>query len=471
MIRITIPLIFLCICCSWCTNTVAFTSSFTSFNHHHTRAINSKSRNPFYGKNNIIRQKQSWLFSEATPSPAQKENGPSQTQANTAASKPSLEDLIAQTRAFEAEALACLQSSQNSKEVELFRVAFLGKNGKITGMMKEMKVLSASDKPKLGEVVNKAKAAVEEAIELAKKAAKENEIQIEIENDSLGNTFQIPSAPYLGPSSGHRHPLSLVLDLTSQIFQEIGYEVISDVDDSPEIENDFFNFEALGMPPSHPARDMQDTFYIKKDGIKTNETLLLRTHTSAVQIREMEKRKPPFKIVVPGRVYRKDDVDATHYPIFHQVEILAIDEYGKLSIPHLLGTVKYFLRKMFGPDIEVKYRASYFPFTEPSIEVDVFFRGRWLEVLGCGMVDPAVLEAVGYDPLKYSGFAAGFGVERFAMIMHQIPDIRLFWENNVEFLQQFPSMPYGIPGDDDEERLKDEALIGNEELEDPKYIF
>lgn len=195
---------------------------------------------------------------------------------------------------------------------------------------------------------------------------------------------------------------------------------------------------------------MQDTFYINTSRVNTSETLLLRTHTSAVQIREMEKRTPPFKIVVPGRVYRKDDVDATHYPVFHQVEILAIDEIGKLTVPHLLGTVRYFLQKMFGSKVDLKFRASYFPFTEPSIEVDVFFRGRWLEVLGCGMVDPVVLEAVGLDPKKYSGFAAGFGVERFAMIMHNIQDIRLFWENRKDFLDQFPGTPYAIPGDDDD---------------------
>jgi phenylalanyl-tRNA synthetase alpha chain len=159
-------------------------------------------------------------------------------------------------------------------------------------------------------------------------------------------------------------------------------------------------------------------------------------------------------------VYRKDDVDATHYPVFHQCEILAVDEIGKLTLPHLLGTVKYFLQKMFGKDIEVKYRASYFPFTEPSVEVDVYFKGRWLEVLGCGMVDPVVLEAVGLDPTKYAGFAAGFGIERFAMIMHNITDIRLFWENRLDWLRQFPSRPYAIPGDDDEAMAADEFSLG-----------
>ena len=379
---------------------------------------------------------------------------------NSGSPTKSIDELIVLAKEFELEALSLLRESTTSKEVESLRVLFLGKNGKITSMMNEMRSLSKVDKPKLGEVVNKAKNSVEEALIIAKNNVIEAEINKQIANDDLGNTVQISSIPYIARAPGTRHPLSLTLDLTTKIFEEIGYEIITGPDASPEIENDFFNFEALGMPASHPARDMQDTFYIDKENLIDADTLLLRTHTSAVQIREMEKRKPPFKICVPGRVYRKDDIDATHYPVFHQVEILAVDEIGKLSISHLLGTIKYFLRKMFGPDIEVKYRGSYFPFTEPSIEVDVFFKGRWLEVLGCGMVDPVVLESVGLDPNKYSGFAAGFGVERFAMIMHNIQDIRLFWENKPEFLAQFPSTPYGIPGDDDEMREIDKYSVG-----------
>ena len=378
----------------------------------------------------------------------------------TTSSPPNLSELIELTKQYQNEAISLLNDVSSSKEIELFRIAFLGKNGKITSMMKEMKLLSKDDKPKLGEIVNLAKVTVEKAIEDSINIVRSKEIEDLIENESLYNTIQIDSIPNFHPAPGARHPLSLVLDLTTKIFEEIGYEVISDPSDSPEIENDFFNFEALGMPPSHPARDMQDTFYINTENINTNETLLLRTHTSAVQIREMEKRKPPFKIVAPGRVFRKDDVDATHYPMFHQVEILAIDEIGKLTLPHLLGTVQYFLKTMFGEEIDLKFRASYFPFTEPSIEVDVYFRGRWLEVLGCGMVDPAVLEAVGYDSEKYSGFAAGFGVERFAMIMHNITDIRLFWENKVDFLSQFPPTPYGIPGEDQLDELNDDGIIG-----------
>lgn len=382
-----------------------------------------------------------------------------------------LSNLLKTAKEYEEDALNSIATSSDSKEVELFRVAFLGKNGKITGLMKEMKLLPPADKPKLGEIVNRAKSKIEEAIDTAKEMLRLKEIQAKIESANLGKTIEIPGTPVFFPALGTRHPISLVLDMTTKIFTDIGYEPVTESECSPEIENDFFNFEALGMPPYHPARDMQDTFYINTTGLNTNETLLLRTHTSAVQIREMEKRKPPFKIVVPGRVYRKDDVDATHYPMFHQVEILAVDEVGKLTVPHLLGTVKYFLRKMFGPDIELKYRASYFPFTEPSVEVDVFFRGRWLEVLGCGMVDPVVLQAVGLDPEKYAGFAAGFGVERFAMIMHNIQDIRLFWENNIEFLKQFPSVPYAVPGDNEEDFARDLARLGIDDLEYADRLF
>lgn len=372
----------------------------------------------------------------------------------------SLDELIQRATEFEKDGLECIKESKSTKEIESFRVLFLGKNGKITGMMSEMRLLSKEDKPKLGEIVNKAKENLELAVEEAKSTMKVIEMNERIEKESFGNVIQLSGLPEFFYPAGSRHPLSLVLELTTNIFEEIGYECVSGPENSPEIENDFFNFQALGMPPEHPARDMQDTFYINTTMLNTNETLLLRTHTSAVQIREMEKRKPPFKIVCPGRVYRKDDVDATHYPVFHQCEILAVDEIGKLTLPHLLGTVKYFLQKMFGKDIEVKYRSSYFPFTEPSIEVDVYFKGRWLEVLGCGMVDPVVLEAVGLDPSKYAGFAAGFGIERFAMIMHNITDIRNFWENRLDWLEQFPSRPYAVPGDDDEARAKDESSRG-----------
>jgi phenylalanyl-tRNA synthetase alpha chain len=226
---------------------------------------------------------------------------------------------------------------------------------------------------------------------------------------------------YIRP--GHRHPLISTTEEIVDIFAGLGYRVA----EGPEIETDHYNFTALNIPPHHPARDMQDTFYLQ-DG------RLLRTHTSPVQIRHLESNPPPVRIVAPGRVYRRDAVDATHSPMFHQVEVLAIDE--GLDFTHLRGTVMAFLKAFFG-DLPVRFRASYFPFTEPSAEVDVQWRGRWLEVMGCGMVDPAVLEGLGLDPERWSGFAAGLGVERFCMVRHGIDDIRRLFTSDLRFLEQF----------------------------------
>jgi phenylalanyl-tRNA synthetase alpha chain len=232
---------------------------------------------------------------------------------------------------------------------------------------------------------------------------------------------------------GRRHALSMTMEKALDIFTRLGYDTVTECSASPEIETDYYCFEALNCPKDHPARDMQDTFYLTED-----REYLLRTHTSSVQIRQLEKRKPPLRIVAPGRVYRKDDIDATHSLMFHQVEILALEKKGELDLGHLKGTVEHFLKGMFGPNIEVRFRGSFFPFTEPSMEVDVFFRGKWLEVLGCGMVDPRVLEKAGIDPEEYSGFAAGFGVERFAMVIHGINDLREFTKNDKRFVEQFP---------------------------------
>jgi phenylalanyl-tRNA synthetase alpha chain len=232
---------------------------------------------------------------------------------------------------------------------------------------------------------------------------------------------------------GRRHPISMTMEKALDIFVKLGYDTVTGCKDSPEIETDYYCFEALNCPKDHPARDMQDTFYLTED-----REYMLRTHTSSVQIRQLEKRKPPLRIVAPGRVYRKDDIDATHSLMFHQVEILALEKRGELTLGHLKGTVEHFLKNMFGPDVKVRFRGSYFPFTEPSMEVDVFFRGKWLEVLGCGMVDPNVLEMAGIDPEEYSGFAAGFGIERFSMVIHGITDLREFYKNDKRFLMQFP---------------------------------
>jgi len=351
-----------------------------------------------------------------------------------AASSSSIEDLTRDLKQLEANALSELQKADSLQEVEKIRVAYLGKKSPIQAAMGKMRDLTNEDKPKLGKVVNEIKAVLEDAVAEAKEKETEKKWQQLIEETAVIDPL-LPGVPLPLPVLlGHRHPLQMTMEKAVGIFVELGFDVVDGPMDSPEIENDFYCFEALNCPPDHPARDMQDTFYLTED-----QQLMLRTHTSAVQIRYMERHEPPFRIVAPGRVYRKDDVDATHSPVFHQVEILAIEEKGELTLCHLKGTVEYFLKRMLGSEIKVKFRGSYFPFTEPSMEVDVFFKGKWLEVLGCGMVDPRVLRNVGIDPEKYSGFAAGFGVERFAMVIHDIPDIRLFYENDFRFLTQFPS--------------------------------
>lgn len=315
-------------------------------------------------------------------------------------------------------------------DAEALRREYLGKKGPINSAMGYMRVLSNEDKPKLGAVVNEIKSEIENTVAERMQDLELSEIEKQMETERLDVTM-----PGLtrSVSYGHRHPLSMTMEKAVDIFTRLGYDTVTECADSPEIETDYYCFEALNCPKDHPARDMQDTFYLTKD-----LEIMLRTHTSSVQIRQLEKRKPPLRIVAPGRVFRRDDIDATHSLMFHQVEILAIEKKGELDLGCLKGTVEYFLKNMFGPDIQVRFRGSYFPFTEPSMEVDVFFRGKWLEVLGCGMVDPAVLEMAGVDPDEYSGFAAGFGVERFAMVIHGITDIREFTKNDIRFLEQFP---------------------------------
>ncbi|CAM9146710.1 unnamed protein product, partial [Chrysoparadoxa australica] len=234
---------------------------------------------------------------------------------------------------------------------------------------------------------------------------------------------------------GHRHPITIMEELALQVLTDMGYDMVDGPEDAPEIETDYYCFTALNCPPDHPARDMQDTFYVNTEQ-DLEHPMLLRTHTSAVQIRQLEKKGPPLAIVAPGRVYRRDTPDATHAPEFHQMEILRIEKKGELDLGHLKGTVEYFLKKMFGPEVKTRFRGSYFPFTEPSMEVDIWFKGKWMEVLGCGMVDPAVLEMAGVDPEEYCGIAAGFGIERFTMVLFGIPDLRLFWDSDMRFMEQ-----------------------------------
>jgi phenylalanyl-tRNA synthetase alpha chain len=342
----------------------------------------------------------------------------------------SMEQVEAELKQVQADFTTQLQACKVLADAEQLRREYLGKKGPINGAMKYMRDLSPADKPKLGVVVNQVKDAMEALMVEAMETLEMAELEALMESQKVDVTM-----PGLLPTAdiGRRHPLSMTMEKAVDIFVKLGYDTVTACEDSPEIETDYYCFEALNCPKDHPARDMQDTFYLTPD-----RELLLRTHTSAVQIRQLEKRTPPLRIVAPGRVYRRDDIDATHSLMFHQVEILALEPIGELDLGHLKGTVEHFLREMLGPDIETRFRGSYFPFTEPSMEVDVKFRGKWMEVLGCGMVDPRVLEMAGIDPTQYSGFAAGFGVERFAMIIHGIKDLREFVKSDLRFIQQFP---------------------------------
>ncbi len=330
----------------------------------------------------------------------------------------SLQQLTDQLDALEAEAAEAISSAADAEALEQLRVGLLGKKGRLSGVLGAMGKLPGDERPLVGQRANVLKSQVQTLLSERLQAVKQAAMEARIAAETLDVT-----APAEGIPMGHRHPLITTTEEIVDLFCGLGYQVV----EGPEVETDHHNFTALNIPPDHPARDMQDTFYLK-------DNLLLRTHTSPVQIRHLETHAPPVRIVAPGRVYRRDAVDATHSPVFHQVEVLAIDE--SLDFSHLRGTVMAFLKAFFG-DLPVRFRASYFPFTEPSAEVDVQWRGRWLEVMGCGMVDPAVLEGLGLDPERYSGFAAGLGVERFCMVRHGIDDIRRLYTSDLRFLEQF----------------------------------
>ncbi len=330
----------------------------------------------------------------------------------------SLKQLIGELEILESEAAKEIASAENSESIEKLRLSFLGKKGKLSLLLGGMKNLSNEERPLIGQRANVLKTQLQELIKEKLEILKTQALSQILIKETIDVT-----APPTGIPQGHRHPLITTTEQIIDLFLGLGYQV----SEGPEIENDYYNFEALNIPPDHPARDMQDTFYLGGE-------YLLRTHTSPVQIRCLESKKPPVRIVSPGRVYRRDAVDATHSPVFHQVEVLAIDE--KLDFSHLRGTVMAFLKAFFG-DLPIRFRASYFPFTEPSAEVDVQWRGKWLEVMGCGMVDPAVLEELGINPEKYSGFAAGLGVERFCMVRHGLDDIRKLYTSDLRFLEQF----------------------------------
>lgn len=312
-----------------------------------------------------------------------------------------------------------IEETTTLEDLEQLRVNYLGKKGELSQILREMGKLSPEERPRLGAIANEVKELVQSLLESRRESLNNAQIQAKLAAETLDVTLPALSRPL-----GRIHPLNSTVDRMIDIFVGLGYTIAT----GPQVESDYYNFEALNIPVDHPARDMQDTFFLR-DG------RLLRTHTSPVQIRYMESHEPPIRIVAPGRVYRRDTVDATHSAVFHQVELLAVDQ--GLTFTDLKGTIKEFLKQMFGADLPVKFRASYFPFTEPSAEVDVQWKGKWLEVMGCGMVDPNVLKAVGYDPQIYTGFAAGFGVERFAMVLHEIDDIRRCYNSDIRFLRQF----------------------------------
>jgi len=326
-----------------------------------------------------------------------------------------LQAQLDQLRQAGADAIALVE---NLEQLEQLRINYFGKKGQLSQILGGMGKLPASDRPSVGAIANEVKEILQNQLDSKKVELQSAEIAAKLQAETIDVTM-----PGVYRPQGHIHPLNGVIDRALDIFVGMGYTVAT----GPEMETDYYNFEALNTPPDHPARDMQDTFYLP-DGN------LLRTHTSSVQIRYMEEHQPPIRIVAPGRVYRRDTVDATHAAVFHQIELLAIDE--GLRFTDLKGTIKEFLTQMFG-DLPIRFRASYFPFTEPSAEVDLQWQGKWLEVLGCGMVDPNVLQTAGYDPEKYTGFAAGFGVERFAMVLHKIDDIRRVYASDRRFLQQF----------------------------------
>ncbi|MBD2580253.1 phenylalanine--tRNA ligase subunit alpha [Oscillatoria sp. FACHB-1406] len=328
-------------------------------------------------------------------------------------------DIETQLSELNQDATGAIAAADNLERLEQLRVNYLGKKGQLSQILRGMGKLSAEERPRIGAIANQVKDALQNSLDAAKTHLEEAAIASQLEAETLDVTM-----PGVGRPLGRLHPLNSTIDRFIEIFLGLGYTVA----EGPEMESEYYNFEALNTPADHPARDMQDTFYLPNGN-------LLRTQTSSVQIRYMETHEPPLRIIAPGRVYRRDTVDATHSAVFHQVELLAIDK--GLTFTDLKGTIKEFVRQMFGEELPMLFRASYFPFTEPSAEVDVQWRGKWLEVAGCGMVDPNVLKAVGYDPEVYSGFAAGFGVERFAMVLHQIDDIRRLYNSDLRFLRQF----------------------------------
>ncbi|MDQ7831760.1 MAG: phenylalanine--tRNA ligase subunit alpha [Desulfovibrionaceae bacterium] len=342
--------------------------------------------------------------------------------------------LLSELESLVGECVSLLDQASTFEALEDARVAFLGRKGRLAQAMALLPSLSADERREAGQAANRAKQTLTERHDarLAELSRAESAARLA--------AFD-PTLPGRTPFAGSRHPVNLVTADICRVFEGLGYDIVS----GPEIETDYYNFEALNMPPEHPARDMQDTLYI-------SDSIVLRTHTSPLQVRTMLSKKPPVAVVAPGKVYRRDS-DLTHTPMFHQIEGLYVDH--DVSMADLRGTLTHFVRAVFGPDTRVRFRPSFFPFTEPSAEVDIscvlcggtgaagegacrVCKGTgWVEILGCGMVDPNVFKSVGYDPEVYTGFAFGMGVERVAMLKYGIGDLRMFFENDIRFLRQF----------------------------------
>lgn len=328
-------------------------------------------------------------------------------------------------------ALEEIKSLESGEAIEAFRIKTLGKKGTLTNILKQMGSLSAEERPLIGKLANEVRQAIEAFMKEKAEELKEKELAMRLAAETIDITL-----PGEKISLGHKHPLSIVLDEVKDIFLGMGFQIA----DGPEVELDYYNFEALNLPPDHPARDTQDTFYI-------TDKILLRTQTSPVQIRVMEKQTPPIRIISPGAVYRSDAVDATHSPYFHQIEGLVVDK--GITMADLKGSLMQFAKRLYGEQTDVRFRPHHFPFTEPSCEMDVtcFKCGGkgcsmcknegWVEILGAGMVHPKVLKNGGIDPDIYSGYAFGMGLERLAMFRFEIDDLRLLYDNDIRFLKQF----------------------------------
>ncbi len=336
-----------------------------------------------------------------------------------------------QLKAISGAAADALRRADKLEKLEELRIQFLGKKGELTAVMKGMGKLSAEERPVIGQLANEVRSRIEQALEEKKSA-----LEAEVQNAKMKRERLDVTMPGRRGAEGGKHPLLTVLDDLKDIFIGMGFTIA----EGPEVELDYYNFEALNIPKDHPARDTQDTFYI-------NENLVLRSQTSPVQVRTMENQKPPIRIIAPGRVYRSDAVDATHSPVFHQVEGLVVDK--GITMADLKGTLEIFVKKLYGEETRLRFRPHHFPFTEPSAEVDIscfncggegcrVCKGEgWIEILGCGMVHPRVLQNCGIDPEEYSGFAFGIGLERVAMFRYDVDDMRMFFENDVRFLKQF----------------------------------